>query len=309
MLSRVANNLIWMNRYMERGYNILSLLKTNYSAYQDSPDMFSWKPIITNYGDPNSSVDYKDTIGCIEYMVFDNDNPNSITNLVTKSRENARSVQEHIPREIWFAINSYYLYLNDSRTRRDLKQNDPVFFLDQLLMYQLLYYGNIDITQERGPAYYFMDVGKFLERVIQISDITSIKLKKIAKTSDSLERSFHWKNLLHSVGAYQLYTKKYKPIFQSDMIIQVIFKEQLFPKSLYYCINKLSRHINHLILTNELVKNDLEFLLGKLESTIKYTTTDNINAQGLENFIESIKGDIRDISMSINNVYFSTQST
>lgn len=296
-----------MNRYMERGYSILSQLKTNYSAYQDSPVLFSWEPILKSYGN-NIDFNCEDTMACIYYMVFDNNNPNAIINLVTKSRENARSVQEHIPREIWLSINSYFLYLNDPETKKELKQNDPVIFLDQLLRHQLIYYGNIDITQERGPAYYFMDVGKFLERVIQISDITSMKLKEIAKTSDSLERSFHWKNLLLSVGAYQLYLKKYKSVFVSDSIIKVIFQEQLFPKSLYYCINKLSRHINQLIQTNELIKNDLEFLLGKLESTIKYTTIENINEQGLENFIESIKSDISNISLSINNVYFSAQS-
>ncbi len=308
MLSRVANNLMWMNRYMERGYSILRLLKVNFSANQDSPELFSWTPIIKNYTDVNTTFQTENAIECIDFMVFNLDNSNSIINLVTKSRENARSAQEHIPRELWLGINSYFLYLKDTNLPDKLKQQDPIVFLDRLLNYQLLHYGNIDITQERGAAYYFMNVGKFLERVIQISDFTSMKLMEIAKTSDSLERSFHWKNLLLSVGAYQLYLKKYKSSFQEDYVISVIFQEQLFPKSLYYCVNKLSSHINELIQTNELVKNDLEFLLGKLESTIKYTTIENINEQGLENFIESIKQDIRNISMSINNVYFSTKS-
>lgn len=307
MLSRVANNLIWMNRYMERGYSVLSLLRVNFYAHQDSPELFSWSPIIKNYS--NASIfETEDTIACIEHMVFDYDNQNSIINLVTKSRENARSVQEHIPRELWLGINSYYLFLTNNNLKNKLKQEDTVAFLDSLLKFHLLYYGNIDITQERGPAYYFMSVGKFLERVIQISDLTSLKLKEITKTSDSLERSFHWKNLLISVGAYQFYLKKYKSTFQEEYIIKVIFQEQLFPKSLYYCVNKLSRHINHLIQTNELVKNDLDFLLGKLESTIQYTSIDTINKQDLGDFINSIKGDIINISMSINNVYYSTKS-
>lgn len=308
MLSRVANNLMWMNRYMERGYSIVRLLKVNFSANQDSPELFSWTPIIKNYADVNSTFETEDAIACIDFMVFNLDNPNSIINLVTKSRENARSVQEHIPRELWLGINEYYLHLTDENLPNKLKQDDPVVFLDSLLKHHLLHYGNIDITQERGSAYYFMNVGKFLERVIQISDFTSIKLMEIAKTSDNLERSFHWKNLLLSIGAYQLYLKKYKSSFQEDYVISVIFQEQLFPKSMYYCVNKLSRDINHLIQTNELVKNDLDFLLGKLESTIKYTTVENINEQGLGNFIENIKQDIKNISLSINNVYFSNKS-
>ena len=85
----------------------------------------------------------------------------------------------------------------------------------------------------------------------------------------------------------------------------MIFQDTLFPRSVYYCINKLNRHVNLLIETGELEKNNIEFLLGKLESTIKYTTIDSINDQGLDNFIKSIKEDIKNISFSINTVYFS----
>jgi uncharacterized alpha-E superfamily protein len=85
----------------------------------------------------------------------------------------------------------------------------------------------------------------------------------------------------------------------------MVFQDKLFPRSVYYCVNKLSRHINQLIESNELEKNNLEFLLGKLESSIKYTTIESINAQGLNNYIEGIKDDIRNISLNINSVYFS----
>ncbi|MFD2725303.1 alpha-E domain-containing protein [Hyunsoonleella rubra] len=305
MLSRVANNLLWMNRYMERGYGIIRLLKVNFYANQDSPELFCWSPIIKNYTDRSNTFYTENTIECIDFMVFNLDNPNSIINLVTKSRENARSAQEHIPRELWLGLNSYFLYLTDQSLPNKLQTEDPVALLDGLLNYHLLHYGNIDITQERGAAYYFMNVGKFLERVTLISDLTSMKLREIEKTSDTLEQSFHWKNLLISIGASQLFLKKYKSNFQRDLVIKTIFQEELFPKSMYYCINKLSRHIQELIRLKELEGNEMEFLLGKLESTVKYTTIDNINEQGLDNFIGSINADIRNISMTINKVYFS----
>ena len=83
----------------------------------------------------------------------------------------------------------------------------------------------------------------------------------------------------------------------------MVFQDKLFPRSVYYCVNKLSRHITRLIETNELEKKNLEFLIGKLESSIKYTTIENINEQGLNNFIHSIKEDISNISTNINAVY------
>ena len=308
MLSRVANNLIWLDRYMERGNGILSLLKVNYYANQDSPELFSWTPIMKTFTAYDNEFYTEDPIECINFMVLNTGNSNSILNIVTKARENARSVQEHISREIWLAINNYYLYLTRKDLITKLREEDPIAFLDELKKYHLIHNGTMDTTQERGPAYYFMNVGKFLERVIQISDFTEMKLVEIAKTSDSLEQSFYWKNLLLSIGGYQLYLKKHKSSFQENHVITMIFQDKLFPRSMYYCVSKLSQHINQLIQIQELDKNNTEFLLGKLESTIKYTTIEGINEQGLHKFILGIKEDIRNISMSINTVYFSHSS-
>lgn len=304
MLSRVANNLIWLDRYMERGNGILSLLKVNYYANQDSPELFSWTPIIKTFTGPDNTFYTEDALDCIKYMVFNTKNSNSILNIVTKARENARSVQEHIPRELWLSINHYYLYLTKKGLPQKLEE-DPVHFIEDLIKHHLIYNGTSDMTQERDASYYFMNIGKFLERVILISDFTSLKLIDIENTSDALEKSFYWKNLLLSIGGYQLYLKTHKSTFNEEHVIRMVFQDKLFPKSVYYCINKLSRHIEYLIRTNELEKNNIDFLLGKLESTIKYTTIENINNQGLDNFINNIKEDIRNISLNINAVYFS----
>ena len=99
MLSRVANNLIWLDRYMERGNGILSLLKVNYYANQDSPELFSWTPIMKTFTTYDNEFYTEDPLECIKFMVLNADNSNSILNIVTEARENARSVQEHISRE------------------------------------------------------------------------------------------------------------------------------------------------------------------------------------------------------------------
>lgn len=198
MLSRVANNLIWLNRYMERGNGILSLLKVNFYANQDSPDLFSWTPIINNFSSSENKFQTEDAIECIEFMVFHKENVNSILNIVTKARENARSVQEHISRELWLCINNYYLFLTHADLPKRLHNEDPIQLLEDLRKHHLIYFGTFDITQERGPSYYFMNIGKYLERVLQISDFTALKLTEISKTTDDLEQSFYWQNLLLS---------------------------------------------------------------------------------------------------------------
>ena len=96
MLSRVANNLFWLDRYVERSYGILNLLKTNYNSTLDSGNYDSWGEISKTYVGEASILkyeNYEDTLRLIYYMLFNKDNPNTLINLVTKARENARSVQ------------------------------------------------------------------------------------------------------------------------------------------------------------------------------------------------------------------------
>ena len=103
MLSRVANNLFWMDRYMERSYGLLNLIKTNYSSTLDSGDYSSWNNITQTYLGYESRtpvINHRDSLKIIFLMLFDKNNSNSILNMIFKSRENARSVQEHISREL-----------------------------------------------------------------------------------------------------------------------------------------------------------------------------------------------------------------
>ena len=125
MLSRVANNLFWMDRYMERSYGLINLIKTNYNSTIDSGDYSSWGIIMKSYMGQIESEEYEnymDSISAIEFMIFDTKNPNTLINILNKSRENARSVQEHISKELWLSINTYYLHISKSSTFKKLKK-------------------------------------------------------------------------------------------------------------------------------------------------------------------------------------------
>ena len=112
MLSRVANNLFWMDRYMERSYGLLNLMKANYNSTLDSDDFSSWDTIMKSY----MGVEHTEkntALSIIGFMIFDRSNNNTLINMVTNARENARSVQEHISREIWLSINKYFLDISN----------------------------------------------------------------------------------------------------------------------------------------------------------------------------------------------------
>ena len=156
MLSRVANNLFWMDRYMERSYGLLNLIITNYNSTLDSGDYSSWNGILKTYMNIDSLEDlyeYDDAISIIDFMLFDKLNPNTLINIIKKSRENARGVQEHISKEVWLSSNKFYLNISDRLIRKKFRRSDPIVFLEDLLNFNLMYYSNADLTQERGNAF------------------------------------------------------------------------------------------------------------------------------------------------------------
>jgi uncharacterized alpha-E superfamily protein len=308
MLSRVANNLFWMDRYMERSYGLLNLIKTNYNSTLDSGEYSSWDNVLKTYMGIEESKehdDYLDTISIINFMLFDLENPNTMANIVTKARENARSVQEHISRELWLSVNKFYLHISNESLSSTLENTDPIEFVNEMLQYNHIYYSVADITQERGNAYCFMNLGKYLERVVQSIEFLSVRIINLNKKDQKLSESLFWKNLLISIGGYQLYVKTYKSIFKVENIIEMIAINENFPRSIRYSIMKLYIHIERLNNFNQLTDNKLLFHVGKLKNTLQYTTIDSIKKNGLQKFLDEIKSDLNIISYNINKIYFS----
>ena len=129
MLSRVADSLYWMSRYMERTDGILRMLKINYASSQDNSAEFTWTPVLKIFSfleDEEIAGLNKDGRSVLQFMVTDKENPNSVLNMVTRSRENARSVQDHITKEVWQCLNEFYHLVRDERLSWSLKNEDPI---------------------------------------------------------------------------------------------------------------------------------------------------------------------------------------
>src|SRR5690349_11009481 len=111
MLSRVADSLFWMSRYMERTDGILRMLKINYASSQDDMHEFSWKPVLRIFSyldEERAAAMASQSRTVLQYMITDKENRNSVLNIVTRARENARSVQDHITKELWQCLNDFY---------------------------------------------------------------------------------------------------------------------------------------------------------------------------------------------------------
>ena len=297
-----------MDRYMERSYGLLNLIITNYNSTLDSGDYSSWNGILKTYMNIDSLEDlyeYDDAISIIDFMLFDKLNPNTLINIIKKSRENARGVQEHISKEVWLSSNKFYLNISDRLIRKKFRRSDPIVFLEDLLNFNLMYYSNADLTQERGNAFGFMNLGKYYERTLQSVDFLSYRFNDLTKNDYALQESVFWKNLLLSIGGYQIYLKTYKSIFNVNNIVELISLNEFFPRSIKYSLRKLSVHVSLLNKYNNKIDNELLFHVKKLDNYVGYSSIESINEIELGTFLEKIKSDLNHIYSLITKTYFS----
>lgn len=308
MLSRVAANLYWLSRYIERSDGILRMLKTNYASSQDAVREFTWEPVVRIFSAGDEALMqrlHNDSRAVLTYMVSDKANPNSVLNLITLARENARGVQEHITRDLWQCLNEYYHTIKEPDIQLKLQKDDPITVLDILIKQIMLYYGTVEVTMERGQGRSFMNIGKHLERAIQAIDILDIKFSSVSDNPDLLTDTTYWKHLLLSLGGYELYLKTYRAGLETNHIIELVILNMDFPRSVIYSVNNIQRYFERLQHESNLIGyQQIVFQIGKLQSFIRYSSVDNIRTTGMRPFLTQIKQDLYSIGTAINEQYF-----
>ncbi|WP_183562044.1 alpha-E domain-containing protein [Mucilaginibacter sp. SP1R1] len=308
MLSRVAASFYWLSRYIERSDGMLRMLKINYASSQDAVQEFTWEPVIRIFaGVAEAEADKldNDSRSVLKYMVTGKNNPNSILNIITLARENARGVQEHITKDLWQCLNEYYHTVKDSRLDRSLQREDPIGVLDILIKQVMLYYGTVEITMERGEGRSFMNIGKYLERAIQSVDILDTKFSSISENPDLLTDTTYWKHLLLSLGGYELYLKTYREGFEAENILEQVVLNNDFPRSVIYAVNNIQRYFDRLKNdTNVDTYREMSFQIGRLQSRIKYSSVKSIKQEGLHVFLTQIRNELYGVGNSLNEYYF-----
>lgn len=310
MLSRVADSLFWMSRYMERTDSVLRILKISHQASQDNPDEVTWRQVLrlyTKLDEDQCKTMEKNSRAVLLYMVCDKENDNSVLNMVTRSRENARGVQDNITKELWQSLNEFYHRIRDPQLEHFLRAEDPVSTLDWLIRQCVVYYGVADLTMFRGEGLSFMGLGKSLERAIQTATILGIKFSDISYNLDHTADTTYWKNLLMSVSGYALYLKRYRSAFEARNVVdQTIFNVD-FPRSILYSLNQLHRYFGRLKSEkNGEGFNKVDQMIGKIRSKVQYSDVETVSGIGLHNYLTDLTSDLDEIARAINKYYFAT---
>lgn len=316
MLSRVANSIYWMARYLERAENIARFVDVNLHLMLDSTveSEEQWEPLVIVSGDyehfkQKYGVATKDNV--INFLTFDRDNPNSIISSVTSARENARTVREVISSEMWAEVNKFYLILLDAETSGEALDT-PYDFYNQIKMQSHLFIGTTDTTMSHGEAWHFDQLGRLLERADKTSRILDVKyyllLPRVEDVGSPID-NIGWAALLNSASAFEMYRKKFRRITPTDVATFLILNLE-FPRSIRYCLLKAQISL-HEITGNDIgtFQNKAERRLGRLRSELDYANIDEIISLGLHEFLDGFQTKLNGVGDAIFDTFFSLRRT
>jgi uncharacterized alpha-E superfamily protein len=289
MLSRAADSVFWMARYLERTDNLLRLLRTDYIAAQDELLDYNWQLLCDTFGsaEPKQKIKVGSYRDALTYLVVSPQHDCSVLTNIVRVRENARSVQDYITKELWQCLNDYYHRVRDAETKNLIQRKDPVTAMDTLLRESIIFYGTVDITMSRGEGYVFLNLGKYTERCLQSLEILEFKRKqKIWANNEAMQCKY----LLYALSGYEFHTKFYKNALQSTEVLHQILYNSQFPHSVSYCLAQMDRYFHRLLTFSQPDHfREIEQLIKKMIVTVQ--TYQKMNSPSV---IEKLIPDIRE---------------
>lgn len=310
MLSRIADSLFWMARYMERTDGILRMLKINCITALDrsgEPD-FNWLPVLkvfTTLPPDQAEQLAENSDEVLRYMIFNRENSNSIRSIVGRARENTRGAQDQVTKEVWEGINEFYLKLNDPDLEQAIDRGEQIVMLGSLINQYLLFNGVAEVTMPRGQGWNYLNLGKFIERGLLTADILNVKFSNIAYDLDNPADVPYWRNLLLSLSGYELYLKQYQGGPEGQNVADLGILNAQFPRSLAYCLFRLDRIIQNLSEDHAETDEPLKKLIGRLRSKVEFADMDMISRMGLHVFLTDMRNDLQQFSNALGRSYFS----
>lgn len=316
MLSRVAESILWMNRYIERMENTARFLDVNFNLALDLPPELKqqWKPLIQTTGAVELFEEfYSDYTAenVISFLCFDENNPSSILGCITKARENARMMRSILTKEIWEHINAVYHLVQHFKKEGVTLNQDPRIFVEKIKQASQLYYGINDNTVSQNEAWHFGKLGTYLERVDNISRILDVKYHILLPSVNSVGTTLDWIQwvaLLKSASAFNMYSRKYGQV-KPFHVAEFLLLDREFPRSIYYCLDQANKSL-HAISENYRsgFSNPAEKLIGLALSEMSYSGIDDIFQQGLHEFLDLTQLKIIEIGNAIHETYFSLKN-
>jgi uncharacterized alpha-E superfamily protein len=311
MLSRVADSVYWMSRYVERAENVARFISVNLNLSLDMPGEAGeqWGPLVVITGDDTGFKKRYDSItkeNVVDFLTFDEENPNSIASCLRAARENARSVREIISAEMWEHINMFYLMIRDGGSLEAVLDNPHTFF-ERVNVSGQQFWGITDATMTHGEAWHFCRLGRMLERADKTSRLLDVKyfilLPKVSDVGTPFD-DIQWLALLRSASALEMYRQRHGRISPQHVVDFLIFDRE-FPRAVLHCLTNANESLHAISGTHTGgFSNPAERQLGQLRAQLAYTQAEDVIAGGMHEFVDRLQTRLNQIGESIYDCFF-----
>ena len=306
MLSRVANHIYWMERYLERAENTARLIQVNTHLLLDLPRnvTLGWEPIIDMLSFRDVFYDlYKeaDEKSVIKFMVTDTANPGSIINCLAAVRENARIIREIIPSEAWEQINNLYIAAK-ADGQSVLTRRHRFNCLHRIIVANQTITGLLGGTMLRGEGYAFLRLGRHLERTdmtSRIIDVRSASLLPDLSPEQSAFENIQWMGVLKSLTAYQMYRQEMRIRINRADVLEFLINNKQFPRSLQHGLMQIGKCLLELPNSESILQH-----VESLSDELQQLDTHELTQDRLHEVIDDIQLGVVKLHQAIDNQYF-----
>ena len=311
MLSRVADNLYWMARYLERTENLARLVEATTSLMLDLPRHLSpgWLPLITITGGTDHYTgegrDYSEK-SVLRFVVAEEKNPGSMVTSMARAREIARTVRDILPREVWEQINELNLYVREHAEEAVSKRTRHAFMAQLTSGVQTLT-GMFEGIVSEGEPLSFLSLGRNVERADMTSRIVDVRAAAMAGGAEEGElRPFEtvlWMGVLRSLSGYQMYRINTRERVYGAGVVRFLLADEQFPRACVCCLKRAEA-----VLTQLPNSDALRRRLARMSAALTHTQFETLRQDALHEFIDRLQRSLGRVNDVVTRLYFLGES-
>jgi uncharacterized alpha-E superfamily protein len=299
MLSRVADSLYWMSRYFERADHCARIIEANYNLLLNPSKLSTeqrWHRVTASIGlrdDPE--VEPQDAM---IRLTADPKTTSSIVSCIREARENASQVREQISSEMWERLNRIYHEVLEASSRLN-HDFEPLRVVSSVRTGSYAFSGVTDATMNHGEGWYFIQMGKYIERAGALSVLLDAHFSH-SDDADDLE----WAGLLSSCGAFEAYCRVYTADLKPDRVAEFLMLNPEFPYSVRYSVDKMQHALNAISeVSPSRHTSELARIVGRLRASLAYVLVQDIMAGGFRKYLNGVIEQCMSFHAAMHQVY------
>jgi uncharacterized alpha-E superfamily protein len=311
VLSRVAENIYWLARYLERAENTARLVNVNANLLLDLPPEYrpGWLALIDITGSRelfDAREKRAEEREIVNFLVADLDNPGSILAAIRAARENARTLRDVLPNEVWEHMNELFMKIKEELPAA-LGKRTRFAFLQRIIRAMQTLTGELEGTMSRNDAFTLLMLGRNLERADMTSRIIDVRSAQRLPADAPGFRPFdtiQWLNLLKSLSGYQMYRLSERTRVSRSAVLEFVLRDRHFPRACLFCLKEVEHYLKALPRSTG-VLGALDGACGFLANA-KLATLDQ---PGLHELIDQLQLHIIVVHQGIAQTYFPPRAT